>query len=230
MKLSIVIPTYNERKNLKELVDRVESTLKEIEYELIIVDDDSPDKTWKLAEKISNQRENVKSIRRTKEKGLATAVVRGFKESKGNILGVMDSDLQHPPEKLSELLREIKKSNDIVIGSRHTGGGRVENWPFFRKLVSKVAELICRILLRKVKNIKDPLSGFFMVKKEVLEGLELNPEGYKILLEVLAKGEYDKVKEVPYIFKDREEGSSSCGMKEYFNYLKHVFKLVREVA
>lgn len=221
--LSIVVPTYRERKNLKELAERIDNALQGIEYELVIVDDDSPDRTWELAQELSDTYP-IKPIRRTEEKGLGTAVVKGFEESTGERIIVMDGDLQHPPEKLSEIYEKLK-DNDLVIASRKKEGGGVEDWPLHRKLISRGAEFLSRVLLEESRTTSDPMSGFFGLRRTVIEDVKLRPEGYKILLEVLEKGNYETMDEVPYLFESREEGSSSLGMAEYIKYLRHLFKL-----
>lgn len=221
--ITVVLPTYNEEENIEEVIDRIYSSVEE-QIEVIVVDDDSPDGTWELVESLSDNYGNLHVIRRTEDKGLAKSVVRGFEEAEGEKIIVMDADLQHPPEKLPEII-EALDTKDIVIGSRKVEGGEVEDWPWHRKLVSLGAETVARFFLREVKNVKDILSGFFGVRKEVVEAVQFNPIGYKILLEVLVKSNYSSVKEVPYTFKDRETGSSSLGLKQHFTYLHHVFRL-----
>ena len=223
--LSIIVPTYNERENIPILVERVKNALSGIEFELVIVDDDSPDGTWKLAEELRKEYPFLKVIRRKNERDLATAVLEGFKRSNGEILTVMDADLQHPPEKIKEMVEKIHNGAEIVVGSRYVVGGEIENWSFKRRFYSKGARAIAYLLLPKSREVKDPLSGFFMVKRKVIEGIELHPIGYKILLEILIKGKYKNVEEVPIVFKDRERGSSSLVFKEYGKYSRHLLRL-----
>jgi len=222
-KISIIVPTYNERENLPILVEEIHNSLSNFDYELVIVDDNSPDGTGELAERLSREKP-IKVIHRRGKLGLASAVVEGFKHSEGDILGVMDADLQHPPRDIPKLLKEAEKA-DIVIGSRYVEGGGVEKWSFNREFISRMAKLLPQILFAKVRPIKDPLSGFFLVKKRVIEGIDLNPVGYKILLEVLVKGRHNNVVEVPYVFKGRERGKSTFGAREQINYLRHLWRL-----
>ena len=226
MKVSVIVPTYNERENLEELFRRIEEALKGRDYEIIVVDDDSPDKTWEFAQSLSS-RYPVKVIRRTEEKGLSSAVIRGFKEAEGDVFVVMDADLQHPPEKIPELIRAIEEGADIAVASRYVPGGKVENWYWYRKLISKGAIMIGRLALPRIRNIKDPVSGFFALRREVVEGVKLNPVGFKILMEVLVKGNYTKVVEVPFTFGLRKAGESKLSGKTMVNYLKHVYRLMR---
>lgn len=226
MKVSVIIPTYNERENLEELFSRIDNALQGLNYEIVVVDDDSPDRTWEKAQELSSKYP-VKVIRRTKEKGLSSAVIRGFKEASGDVFVVMDADLQHPPEVIPKLIEAIKNGSDIAIGSRYVKGGKVENWPFYRKLISKGAIMVGRIALPKIRDIKDPVSGFFALRKEVVEGVELNPIGFKILMEILIKGKYSKVVEVPFTFGIRARGESKLKGKTIFEYLRHIYRLMK---
>ncbi len=223
--LSIVVPTYNELENVPVLLEKVKDALSDTDFEVIIVDDDSPDGTAELAEKLKKNYDFLKVIKRKNERDLATAVLEGFKNSEGKILTVMDADLQHPPEKIIEMLDEIEKGADIVVGSRYIPGGEIEHWSLNRKFYSKGARAIAHLLLPKSRAVKDPLSGFFMLRRSVLEGVELHPIGYKILLEILIRGNYKKVEEVPITFKDRERGTSSLVFNEYGKYTKHLLRL-----
>ncbi len=224
--LTIVVPTYNERENLDELLSRIDNALSGVaEYEVVIVDDNSPDGTAERARELSSKY-NVKVIVRLTKKGLSSAVLEGFRISEGDIVAVMDADLQHPPELLREMINKIEDGCDIVIASRYVKGGSVEGWSLLRKMVSKGAILIARILLPKVRRIKDPVSGYFMLKRHVLEQAEdMNPKGFKILMEILVKGRYSKVCEIPYTFGLRRRGTSKLGTREILNYLIHVLNL-----
>ncbi len=226
MRVSIIVPTYNERENLNELFERVSKSLEGYDYEIVIVDDDSPDRTWERAEEFS-ERYPVKVIRRTREKGLSSAVIRGFKEASGDVLVVMDADLQHPPEKIPELLKAIEEGADIAIGSRYVKGGGVKNWYWYRRLISKGAILVGRVALPKIRDVKDPVSGFFAIRRSVIEDVNLNPVGFKILMEILIKGKYERVVEVPFIFGLRKAGESKLSGKTVFNYLEHVIRLMK---
>lgn len=226
MKVSVIVPTYNERDNLEELFERISKALAYYDYEIIVVDDDSPDKTWEFAQKLA-EKYSVKVIRRTKEKGLSSAVIRGFKEASADVFVVMDADLQHPPEVIPRLLEAIENGADIAIASRYVRGGGVRNWYWYRKLISKGAIMIGRIALPKIRDVKDPVSGFFALRKEVVENAQLNPIGFKILMEILIKGRYQRVEEVPFIFGLRHAGESKLGGKTILNYLKHVYRLMK---
>lgn len=224
VELSLIAPTYNEKENIVPLVERVHKALSQYDYELIIVDDNSPDGTAQLANSLSSKYP-LKVIVRTTERGLASAVVAGFSQASGQVLGVIDADLQHPPEAIPALLDAIRGGADVAIGSRYVEGGGIEGWSTKREIISIGAKTIARLLLSSVKGIKDPLAGFFLFRREVIEGAVLAPTGYKILLEVLVKGNASQVVEVPYIFKERERGKSNLTFNEQLNFLKHLSHL-----
>ncbi len=222
--LSLIVPTYNESENIVPLVEQIHKSLSAYNYELIVVDDNSPDGTSQLAKSLSPQYP-ISVIVRTTERGLASAVVAGFSQAKGEVLGVIDADLQHPPEFIPALLKAVRDGADVAIASRYIPGGGIEGWTLKRKIISKGAKLPANLLLSSARKIKDPLSGFFLFKKKVIEGAVLRPTGYKILLEVLVRGNVNHVVEVPYIFKERERGRSNLTAKEQINYLKHLYRL-----
>lgn len=223
MLVSLIIPTLNEKDALKFLFEELKEAILSISYyqfELIIVDDDSTDGT----------REFVKSVRlpwpikliERNERGLATAVLQGFKNANGDILGVMDADLSHPPEIIKKMLKEIEDA-DLIIGSRHIAGGGVEAWPLVRKLFSKFATLLAYPL---AKGVTDPLSGFFFIKKSAL-CTNLTPVGYKILLEILVKCAPKKIIELPYVFRNRSVGKSKLNWRVTLDYFLHLIRLYK---
>ena len=221
---SLIVPTYCESKNIAILVERVHQSLSNYSYELVVVDDNSPDGTSEIANSLSQQYP-VRVITRRNERGLASAVVEGFKQARGDILGVIDADLQHPPEVIPELLETVMSGADVVIASRYVEGGGSEGWSASRKIISKGSKLLAQVLLSSARGIKDPLSGFFLLRREVIDGVELSPTGYKILLEVLVKGKAREIAEVPYIFRVRERGTSNLTSGEGIRYLKHLTRL-----
>ena len=224
MDISIVIPTYNESENLPVLLERITDALTKsgIEGEVIIVDDDSPDETWKRAEELKGSYKNLKVLRRTDKRGLSSAVLDGFEMADSPVIGVMDADLSHPPEKIPELVDVINEGRaDITIGSRYIDEGGIEKWSFGRKIYSKVATL----LVLGLTSVKDPMSGFFFLRKEVIENKDLNPRGFKIGLEILVRGDYNNVIEVPIFFADRMHGESKLGREVVIDYLVHLSNL-----
>lgn len=221
MRLSLIIPTYNEKENILILIQDLEKEFKskKIKGEIIIIDDNSPDGTGQIAEELKKEHGNIKVIHREGKLGLSSAVLDGFKSSKGDILGVMDADRSHPANKIYEMYNLIKnKKADFVIGSRYIIGGKIEGWGLYRKCLSKGATLLARVFT----NVKDPMTGFFMIKKECIKDIELNPKGFKILLEILIKARYNNVMEIPIVFTNRTAGKSKAGLKEIFFYLRNL--------
>ncbi len=225
--VAVIIPTYNERENLPMIIERIKKTLRS-DFEIIIIDDSSPDGTGELVKDLSAKMRNLMLISRKSKAGLSSAVTTGFQYADSQILAVMDADLQHPPEKLREMLFEIQKGADIAIGSRHVSGGTISNWNLRRRIISKIASAIAHIFLPNTKNILDPMSGFFMLRRDVIRNIQLNPIGFKILLEILSKGCYRKVVEIPYTFVERKRGKTKFNIFQAINYLKQIVFLVSQ--
>ena len=229
VRLSLVVPTYNESSNIERLVERLCGLLDPVltdNYELIIVDDDSPDLTWKLAQELSAAYPHLRVMRRQTERGLSTAVIRGWQVARGEILGVIDGDLQHPPETLLQLLSAIETGADLAVASRHVEGGGVSNWSAARRFLSRGAQLLGLLILPQVVGrVSDPMSGYFMVRRTAIAQRPLSPYGYKILIEVLGRGAIAQVAEVGYVFQERLEGESKVTSKQYIEYILHLLKL-----
>ena len=221
--LSLVIPTYNEAGNLPWLVQRIYNALEGYSFELIVVDDDSPDGTAEVANELSRDYP-LKLVVRTGQRGLATAALAGFGHASGRVLGVMDADLQHPPEHLRPMLAAIGQGADLVIASRYSPGG-ADLGGIVRKNMSRAAGLLTRAVLRSARATPDPMSGYFLLRREVVDGAELQPVGYKILLEVLVRGNARRVVSLPYAFQLRLEGNSKFNVSEQARSLGHVLRL-----
>jgi dolichol-phosphate mannosyltransferase len=229
MELSVVIPTYNEGANLPVLIRKIIELLDPelpASYELIVVDDQSPDGTADVVRELSSAFPQVKLIERKHERGLATAVVSGWRAARGKILGVIDADLQHPPEVILHLLEAIRDGADLAVASRHIPGGGVSDWNVFRRMISRGGQLIGMLLAPGiVGRVSDPMSGYFLMRREAIEGCELRPVGYKVLLEVLARANLTRIDEVPYVFCERKKGGSKLTLGQYLNYLRHLWRL-----
>ena len=203
--VSIIIPTYNESKNIIQILKSIgENIPRNILTEAIVIDDNSPDGTGKIVE---DYLKNVKKlagytidvIHRTAKNGLSSAILKGIQQARGDTIVVMDSDFSHPPQIIPKLIEAIKQYHwDIVVASRYVKGGNVQDWPFKRRVLSKIATKIAKKGLGV--DISDPMSGFFAFKKNILQGLKLDAIGYKFLLEVLVKTRGVSVKEIPYTF------------------------------
>jgi dolichol-phosphate mannosyltransferase len=229
LRMSLVVPTYNESENVASMVEQLSGALEPLfqeSYEIIIVDDDSPDRTWELAETIAKTNPRLKVIRRTGERGLATAVVAGWRAAQGEILGVIDGDLQHPPEVLGRLVAEIDEGAEIAIASRHVEGGGISKWSMARRMVSRTAQAIGLMLLPgAASRVSDPMSGYFLLHRSLLEDVPLQPVGYKILLEVLARAKPARIREIGYVFREREKGGSKADFGVFLQYLQHLWRL-----
>ncbi len=227
--LSLILPTFNESQNIQSAIQQVANTLRDVNglrFEIIVVDDNSPDLTYQLALDQSLNVPEVRVIRRTTESGLATAVIRGWQAARGDILGVMDADLQHPPAVLAELIRAVLGGADLAVASRHVEKGGVSDWSLIRRIISRTAQLIGLILLPEVVGrVSDPMSGYFMLHRRVIAGKHLNPTGYKILIEVMALGNVGTLSEIGYVFRERQEGQSKVSASVYLQYVQHLLRL-----
>lgn len=209
MDVSIILPTYNEKENIEAVIDGVMEHMKG-DYEIIVVDDNSPDGTWKVVEEISDSR--VRLLRRMDEKGLASAIKRGIEASKGAVVVVMDTDFAHPPETLPDLIAATDNYH-IARGSRYVeGGGMITSKK--RKLLSKMTNLFAKLLLGF--GIKDYTTSFFAARREVFEDIEILDEwgahgNYSIGFLYTAQKKGLNIKEVPFIMKDRTAGITKVG-------------------
>ncbi|MDR3588357.1 MAG: glycosyltransferase family 2 protein [Negativicutes bacterium] len=224
--LSIVIPSYNERENVRLIADEIRQVLasQDCRYEIVFVDDSSDD-TPQVLDELSRQYGEVKYIHRSGEKGLATAVVTGFRQSRGKQIIVMDCDLQHPPALIPLIVKRLSEA-DVVIPSRFVAGGSDGGLNLWRKVVSWVARTIGQLSVSKIREISDCTGGYFGLRCDVIRQAELDPIGWKILLEVLVRGDYRTVHEIPYSFAARDRGASKMSIREQWNYLRHLAKLV----
>ena len=228
--LSMVIPTRNEAGNIEPLLMRIHQAVKGIAVEVVFVDDstdETPDVIRKLQEWFPLP---IKLIHRPKEErknGLGGAVVEGFKATQGTWMGVMDADLQHPPEMIPRLLRQAQKSgSDIVVGSRLAPGGDSSSLGFTRNVISHVFAWTTRIAFpQRLWNVTDPLTGFFLTKRSSVNPDELKPDGFKILLEILVSHPQLKVTEVPIQFGHRNAGESKASVSETIKFFRGLYRL-----
>jgi len=222
--ISIVVPTYNERDNIRPLVENISSLSEnhKLPLELIIVDDDSPDGTSDEARKLQT-RIPLRIITRRWRRGLSSAVIEGFEIAKGEIFGIMDADLSHDFRIIPQMVKAIVEENhDIAIGSRYIkGGGFDKRWPFKRRALSFIGTQFARRLI----PVHDPLSGFMLFKKEILSGVKLNTYGFKIALEILVRTNSNKIREIPYLFVNREKGKSKIGIRTMLGYFFQLCEL-----
>ncbi len=217
---TVVVPTYNESANIPVLVKRILAAAPDVE--VLVVDDDSPDGTAAKAEALGAP---VRVIKRVGERGLSTAVLKGIAEAAAEICVVIDADLSHPPEKIPDLVKAVEDGADIAVGSRYCKGGEIDNWPFLRRLTSKAGTMLAAPLT----SCNDPLAGYFCLRKKLIDGVELKPRGFKILLEILARAKPATIAEVPIKFEDRGEGTSKFSKKERREYLRQLRDLYRDL-
>ncbi len=227
VQLSVIAPTYNESENVVPLIMELQSVLRGIRYEIVICDDNSPDRTWARAEEISKGDPRVRVLRRTRDRGLARAVVDGFSLAQGKAVACIDADLQHDPAILPKMLQTLEEGADLVVGSRYVAGGGTANWNWRRRFTSwsatKMAEWLLGVKLR------DPMSGYFLLRREDFLRVRqvLNPNGFKILLEVAARLKPSRVREIPYTFRLRAAGKSKLSSRVIFAYLGQLWRLYR---
>ena len=225
--ISVIIPTYNEAAAIEETLRRAAAALRSAgeDFELVVVDDASADGTAQRAESLASDIP-VRVLRRPGRLGLATAVLDGWATARGDVWGVMDADLQHPPETLTPLAAAMRAGADLAIGSRYVPGGGTSDWTWIRRWISRTAtHMAATVLPLKLAAVGDPMSGIFMIRASAVCDAHLNPLGYKILLEVIAKAHYKTLVEVPYVFQERDRGASKLGSRQYAEYLLHLARL-----
>jgi dolichol-phosphate mannosyltransferase len=218
--LSVVIPTYNEAENLPVLLEKLRSVLSHLNHEIIIVDDDSPDETWRVAQNISSNTRGVRVIRRMDAKGLSSAVTTGMASANGRVIAVMDADLQHDESILPDLYTAVATQRyDICVGSRESEGGSYGDWSTARRLTSYAAKKLAAFLLGP--SIQDPMSGYFAISRGYLEQTlsRINPSGFKILLEFISRGDNPRIKEVGYVFRTRTRGETKLNSTVALEYV-----------
>jgi dolichol-phosphate mannosyltransferase len=231
-KLSIIVPTYNESQNIVRMLDSIADTLSPYKgSEIIVVDDNSPDGTAEMAKShakiISTKKKiRIEIISRNGKFGLSSAIIKGVQYASGDFLVIMDGDFSHPPQVIPSIIQALQDSNyDIVIASRYVKGGSIIGWPFKRRLMSKGATKIAQYGLGI--DVKDPVSGFFAFRRDIISGLKFDAIGYKMLLEILVKTKGARVKEIPYTFTPRRIGASKLDANVMFDYLRAVLRLYR---
>ncbi len=226
---SLVVPTRNERHNLVELIAQLKPAIaSEVgdSYEIIVVDDNSPDGTWQVAADIAREDSHVIALRRTEERGLATAVVRGWQAARGSLLGVIDADLQHPPAVVAQLIAAMRNGADLAAASRDADGGGTSDWSFFRLLISRGSRALGKMLLPGVLGlVSDPMSGFFLVRRTAIQNVVLAPCGYKILVELLVRSHFKNIVEVGYVFRSRQRDESKASVMVLVDYVQHLLRL-----
>jgi dolichol-phosphate mannosyltransferase len=225
MKFSVVIPTYNEAAGIEKLITALVGVFHEhaLDGEIIVVDDNSPDGTGGVVDRLA-ARYPVRCLHRPGKMGLSSGVIDGwnFARPESEALGAMDADFSHDIEILPKMVQALASDEyGLAIGSRYVRGGGIANWPLYRVITSRVAVMLAQPLT----PVKDITSGYLLVRRSALQGVTLDPIGFKIGLEVIVKARYGKVLEVPYVFTDRIAGVSKLNQGEILNYLKQLVRL-----
>ncbi len=222
--LSVVVPTYNEAENIGTLFERVTAALAGLDFEVVFVDD-STDGTERIIAELTRSAPRLRIVHRTNRRGLASAVADGIALSTGDVICVLDADLQHPPEAMRVLMDGLERTGaDLAIASRYLPGGSYD-FTLARRIVSRIATALAWLLVRRARSVSDPLSGFFAFRRRVVDGVHLQPIGFKILLEILVRGHVGCVVEVPYRFGARGAGKSKLTQAQHIEYLRHLFML-----
>ncbi len=220
--ISVILPTYNEAENIALIVPRICEVLSSagLQGEVVVVVDNSPDGTGARAEELTKSYPLQIHVRK-EDRGLASAVIHGLRHAKGDICVIMDADMSHPIEKIIDMVRPILDGCcEATVGSRYIPGGGCDDWPLIRRVISRGAGL----LARGVTKLSDPTSGFMALKKSIIENVELNPIGWKIVLEIITRTNC-KLIEVPFVFRDRTHGESKLDHRAHLQYLQHLWRL-----
>ena len=221
----MVVPTYNEAGGIEQLIATLDAVFKRnaLDGEIVVVDDNSPDGTGAIVDRLAD-RYPVRCLHRPGKMGLSSGVIDGWKFARpeSEALGAMDGDFSHDPQIIPAMVRALEGGEyGLAIGSRYVRGGGIRNWPLRRKITSLVAIALAKPLTR----VNDITSGYFLVKREALDGVDLDPIGFKIGLEVIAKAHYGKATEIPYVFQDRTSGQSKLNSSEITNYLRQLRRI-----
>ncbi len=227
LKFSLVVPTYNEAGGIERLIVVLDDVFKrnKLDGEIVVVDDNSPDGTGQIVERLAAAGYPVRCLHRSGKLGLSSGVIDGWKFARpdSEALGAMDADFSHDANIIPTMVNALSNGYDLAIGSRYVAGGGIEDWPLQRKITS----LVAIALAKPLTPVRDITSGYFLVRRSAVEGIELDPSGFKIGLEVIAKAKYGRALEVPYVFTDRVAGTSKLNGKEIFNYLRQLVRIYR---
>ncbi|MBT8133394.1 MAG: glycosyltransferase family 2 protein [Gammaproteobacteria bacterium] len=220
IELSIIVPTFNEHPNVAPMIESLEAAMGEHRWEVIFVDDDSPDGTANEVREIARRDSRVRIVHRIGRRGLSSAAIEGILASSAPFCAVMDGDLQHDEKLLAKMLETIKREDlDIVSGSRYVEGGSLGDWDESRAMISRLATSLSRTVLHA--NLTDPMSGFFMIRRNAFEERmhDLSGIGFKILLDIFASSKNPlRYRELPYVFKTRQAGASKLDSQAAWEY------------
>lgn len=228
-KFALVVPTLNEAGNIRTVLDRALAALSQepMPCEILVVDDDSSDGTPEIVAEYAKAEPRVRLLTRRGQRGLSGAITYGWASADADLLGVMDADLQHPPELLPALLSAAGSGFDMAIASRYLQPHSMDEWNPARRLISRLGVMVSSPFQKPTIRVKDPLSGFFVVRRECIAGLSFQPTGFKLLLEILARGRINSASEIPFKFATRLQGTSKANAMTAVHYFSLLAKLWR---
>ena len=225
--LALIVPTINEEGNIGQLIDRARAALdpEHVPFQIVVVDDDSRDRTETIVKEMAQQDPRISVIVRKGQRGLSGAILDGWRQTNADVLGVIDADLQHPPELLPRLYEAVAAGKDLAIGSRYTAGGGIGDWNFVRRMLSSAAVMATWPLQKRGARAHDPMAGFFMVRRACVENIPFQREGFKLLLDVLVRSRIRSIQEVPIEFGLRTADESKANLKVGWDYAKLLVRL-----
>lgn len=224
--LTVIIPTFREERNIRKMVETINTICKDngITEEILVVDDNSPDATQNIVREIMEKLPDVHLLVRASDPGLSQSLYAGMNEAKSPFIQCIDCDFSHPPDRIPFFYQTLLDGDcDMVIGSRYVPGGSVVNWPLSRRILSFGAALLGRVL---IPHVHDSGSGYFALKKQIIENVTLKPRGFRMGFEILGKGNWTQVREIPICFQDRVEGQSKMRLGIVFDYLKQWVNII----
>ena len=224
---ALVVPTLNEAGNVEQLLGRLVAALSpsSVAWEILVVDDQSSDGTPDIVKQFAQSESRVRLLVRAGQRGLAGAIAYGWAHTDADLLGVIDADLQHPPELLPTLLSKVVDGCDIAIASRYVQPHSIDGWSPIRAAISRMGLLTSKPVQKPALEVKDPMSGYFVLRQKCISGLDFQPTGFKLLLEILARGDINSVTEVPFKFAPRHQGKSKANLMTAVHYLSLLWRL-----
>jgi dolichol-phosphate mannosyltransferase len=227
-KFALVVPTLNEATNIEPLLNKLVAALSHSSWawEILVVDDESSDGTPGIVKRFAQSESRVRLLVRAGQRGLAGAIAYGWEQTDADLLGVIDADLQHPPELLPTLISKVADGCDIAIASRYVQPHSIDGWSPLRAAISRMSLLASTPVQKPSLAVKDPMSGFFVLRRKCILGLDFQPTGFKLLLEILARGHINSVAEVPFKFAPRRQGKSKANLMTAVHYVSLLWRLM----
>ena len=223
--IAVIVPTFNERGNTGPLVEQVTAALGATPFRIEFADD-STDETTREIRELARTHPNVGLNHSSNRRGLGRAVVESLADVTEELVVVMDGDLQHPPAVVPALIAALTAGADVAVASRYARGGRKSGLSGpWRRLVSRESSRLARTMLPPARRTTDPLSGFFGFRRRIVAGADLQPVGFKILLEILVRGRIRRVVDVPYTFDPRARAASKASALEGVRFLRQLLRL-----